>query len=119
MIRQVHSLIPYRLRPAFGLSLLAGALILASVHSVHADDIETDSGATVVEHDDSVFQPDPTYEDSGYDSEAQLQIYGGKSAFPTPRPPRASWIWAAPSTTGRLLLLARVVARCEHSARVR
>ena len=33
-----------------------------------------------------MFRSGPTYEDAGYDTEAQLEIYGGKSAFPTPRP---------------------------------
>jgi hypothetical protein len=86
VIQKVQNQTSPRLRPTFGLALLAGAFILASAHWAHADEIKTDSSATVVEHDDSVFQSDPTYEDAGYDSEAQLQIYGGKSAFPTPRP---------------------------------
>ena len=73
-------------RPALGLALLAGALTIANIGAARADDINHDSNATATEHDASVFQSDPTYEDAGYDSEAQLQIYGGKSAFPTPRP---------------------------------
>ncbi|MSP81958.1 MAG: hypothetical protein EXQ94_03240 [Alphaproteobacteria bacterium] len=41
--------------------------------------------AEQVEHDRGVFQPDPSYEDKPYDPEAQLDIYGGKRAAPTPR----------------------------------
>ncbi|MBM3518923.1 MAG: hypothetical protein FJX56_13895, partial [Alphaproteobacteria bacterium] len=43
-------------------------------------------GAAPVEHDSGVFRGDPTYEDKPYSAEAQLAIYGGKSAFDTPRP---------------------------------
>jgi hypothetical protein len=74
------------LRPAGGVALLAGALVLAGIQGVVAAEIISDSIATKVEHDSSVFQPDPDYEDAGYDAEAQLEIYGGKSAYPTPRP---------------------------------
>ncbi|MBI06952.1 MAG: hypothetical protein CMM54_08235 [Rhodospirillaceae bacterium] len=69
-----------------GLALFAGFLVLASAQTATADDIITDPSATKVEHDESVFRSGPTYEDAGYDTEAQLEIYGGKSAFPTPRP---------------------------------
>jgi hypothetical protein len=71
---------------AGGLALFAGALALTGVQAAVADEVASDPAATQVEHDSSVFRADPTYEDAGYDTEAQLQIYGGKSAFPTPRP---------------------------------
>ncbi len=87
MSKKIQDQTSPRLRPALGLTLVAaGALILASAGSAFADDVKTDPQASPVEYDDSVFRPDPDYEDAGYDSEAQLQIYGGKSAFPTPRP---------------------------------
>ena len=76
----------FYLRSALSLTLLAGALILGNIGAVRADDINRDGDGTLVKHDAGVFQSDPTYEDAQYDSEAQLQIYGGKSAFPTPRP---------------------------------
>ena len=44
------------------------------------------SGARKIEFDDKVFKSDPTYENMPYDREAQLEIYGGKSAVDTPRP---------------------------------
>lgn len=42
--------------------------------------------ATPVAVDNALFGPDPDYGDVGYDVDAQLQIYGGKSAVTTPRP---------------------------------
>ena len=72
--------------PATAFALIAGALIVTSFQSLTAAEIITDPAATEVEYESSVFRPDPAYEDVGYDSEAQLEIYGGKSAFPTPRP---------------------------------
>ncbi len=75
-----------RLWPAGGLALLAAALVLVGVDSAAADEIASDPAATAVEHDSSVFRPDPAYDDAEYDIEAQLKIYGGKPAFPTPRP---------------------------------
>lgn len=72
--------------PATAFALIAGALIVTSFQSLTAAEIITDPAAKEVEYESSVFRPDPAYEDVGYDSEAQLEIYGGKSAFPTPRP---------------------------------
>ena len=43
-------------------------------------------GAKKVEFDDTVFKADPDYEDRPYEIEAQLEIYGGKSAVDTQRP---------------------------------
>lgn len=42
--------------------------------------------AKAVNHDESVFSPDPSYEDKPYSDEAQLHIYGGKFSVQTPRP---------------------------------
>lgn len=44
------------------------------------------NGARRVEFDEDVFKPDPDYQDKGYDREAQLEIYGGKTAVATQRP---------------------------------
>lgn len=46
----------------------------------------TSPEAKAVQHSDNVFASDPTYEDKPYSEEAQLNIYGGKSVVPTPRP---------------------------------
>ena len=86
MTRKSQNRFSFRLWPVAGLALLAGALALAGVDKVAADEIVSDPAATQVEHDSGVFQSDPDYEDAGYDAEAQLEIYGGKSAYPTPRP---------------------------------
>lgn len=43
-------------------------------------------GAKKVEYKGDAFKSDPTYEDKPYDPEAQLKIYGGKSAVEPPRP---------------------------------
>jgi hypothetical protein len=43
-------------------------------------------GAKKVEFDETVFKPDPDYEDKPYDRDAQLDIYGGKTAVDTQRP---------------------------------
>lgn len=87
MTRKSQNRFSFRLWPAGGVALLAGALALAGVdHAAADDEIISDPAASQVEHDSGVFRPDPDYEDAGYDSEAQLEIYGGKSAYPTPRP---------------------------------
>ncbi len=53
-----------------------------------ADDFDPviGQGANRTEFDEEVFKSDPTYEDKPYDIEAQLEIYGGKSAVETQRP---------------------------------
>ena len=43
-------------------------------------------GVERVPYDPSVFRPDPSYEDKPYDVDAQVEIYGGKSAIDPPRP---------------------------------
>ena len=86
MTRKSQNRFSFRLRPAGGVALLAGALVLAGVDYAAAKEIISDPAASQVEHDSGVFQSDPVYDDAGYDAEAQLEIYGGKSAYPTPRP---------------------------------
>ena len=43
-------------------------------------------GVERVPYDADDFRSDPTYEDTPYDPEAQVEIYGGKTAFDPPRP---------------------------------
>jgi len=50
------------------------------------DTLASSPQAKVVKHDESVFSPDPSYEDKPYSDEAQLKIYGGKFSVQTPRP---------------------------------
>tara|TARA_B100000686_G_scaffold354915_1_gene468162 strand:- start:463 stop:2004 length:1542 start_codon:yes stop_codon:yes gene_type:complete len=49
-------------------------------------EIKKDTRSKIVEHDAGVFRADPSYPEEEYDIEAQLQIYGGKSAYPVTRP---------------------------------
>ncbi len=42
--------------------------------------------ARLTSYDDSLYSPDPDYEETEYDPAAQYEIYGGKSAISTPRP---------------------------------
>ena len=49
-------------------------------------EIKTDSRSKIVEHDVNVFSAGPSYPEEEYDIEAQLEIYGGKSAYPVTRP---------------------------------
>ncbi len=68
---------------------LAGFVVLSGWIApavAEGDEIEMSPDATVVPYDPSVFRSDPLYEDKPYSAEAQQQIYGGKSAFATPRP---------------------------------
>jgi hypothetical protein len=67
-------------------SLIAVSLLLGSAGASRADDIKIDSRATAIEHDEDVFRPDPVYEEEAYDIQAQLDIYGGKSAYPVTPP---------------------------------
>jgi len=43
-------------------------------------------GARKVEFDNTVFKSDPAYEDKPYEQEAQIEIYGGKTAVDPQRP---------------------------------
>jgi len=45
-----------------------------------------DPKAKLVEYDDSIFGDDPSYDLKEYDVEAQLKIYGGKTAYEVTRP---------------------------------
>lgn len=65
----------------------AGVTALMLGASTLAAEVETDPSAEIVDHDPSVFRPDPTYEDKPYDIDAQLEIYGGKSKYVVTRPP--------------------------------
>ncbi len=66
-------------------ALLAGIAAPASAAD-DATEIKRSPGTEVLSHDPKVFRPDPTYADQPYDIDAQLQIYGGKTAFPVTRP---------------------------------
>jgi hypothetical protein len=44
------------------------------------------ANVTLVDHNASVFRPDPSYKDEAYNAEKQLEIYGGKYANKTARP---------------------------------
>lgn len=63
---------------------LLGVSITAFVQA--EETIEMDERTHTVPYDPSVFSPDPTYEETPYSIEKQLQIYGGKSAVVGPRP---------------------------------
>lgn len=47
---------------------------------------EIPAGSEFGEFDSSVFKSDPVYHEEGYDPEAQIEIYGGKTAIDAPRP---------------------------------
>lgn len=47
---------------------------------------EIPEGVERVPHDPDVFKADPTYEGDPYEPEAQVEIYGGKTAVDEPRP---------------------------------
>lgn len=55
-------------------------------HHGHQKPPEMDAGAKPTELDSSKFGRDPSYEDTEYDVEEQLKIYGGKTPFDVPRP---------------------------------
>lgn len=70
---------------------LAGALIsllgqMATPAWANDEAVIASPQAKAVPHDESVFSPDPSYEDKPYSDEAQLKIYGGKFSVETPRP---------------------------------
>lgn len=52
----------------------------------HQHPPEIDPATRRTEFDREGFRPDPTYPDAEYNVEEQLEIYGGKTAFDTPRP---------------------------------
>lgn len=55
-------------------------------HKGHQAPPEMDSSVRKAEFDRDQFGPDPSYPDAGYDVEEQIKIYGGKTAFDSPRP---------------------------------
>lgn len=69
---------------------MATALAAATPHAAGAAEnvgpVERDPSVREVPFDRGVFGSDPTYGDT-YDPAAQVEIYGGKSAVPNPRPP--------------------------------
>lgn len=71
---------------AIGLAALLVGLAAPAMAADQEKEIKRSPGTEVLPHDPAVFRPDPSYEDKPYDIEAQLQIYGGKSAFPVTRP---------------------------------
>lgn len=74
--------------PRRSLGALAGCLAGATVSFASAaahdskDDRELPPGVKTVEHDRSVFRPDPSYADQPYDPKKQMEIYGGKHKNP-------------------------------------
>jgi len=68
------------------LSVMAVALALALPVWAEPAAPVTSPEAKAVQFSDNVFASDPAYEDKPYSEEAQLNIYGGKSVVPTPRP---------------------------------
>jgi hypothetical protein len=71
---------------AYALSavILGGGIAAASEKG--AGPTKMSSEAKPAKLDKKAFAPDPSYPDKSYDAKAQIQIYGGKSAVPTPRP---------------------------------
>lgn len=55
-------------------------------HEGHQAPPEMDPAVRRTEHRAEEYRPDPSYPDTPYDVEAQLEIYGGKRAVEAPRP---------------------------------
>lgn len=66
---------------AVAMAFSCGALLAAEEY-----DPKMSEGASRVDFEEGAFAPDPTYEDTGYNAEAQLEIYGGKTEVEAPRP---------------------------------
>lgn len=67
--------------------IFAGLVVGLACFAANAEEnIEVGPGAKIVDHDSSVFKPDPTYEKTPYSAESQRAIYGGKKAVETIRP---------------------------------
>ena len=69
---------------ASGFALLGGGA--ASLAAEASTEPIIPEGVERVPYDPSVFRPDPSYEDKPYDVDAQIEIYGGKTAIDPPRP---------------------------------
>jgi hypothetical protein len=69
-----------------GTAVLSVAVAMPAYAADDEDAIKRSPGTEVLPHDPKVFRPDPSYENKPYDIDAQLDIYGGKSAFPVTRP---------------------------------
>lgn len=80
---------PRHWRGVFAAAVGLGVLLAAQGAGASEPDAEprTSDGVSRAPYDPSVFRPDPTYEDKPYDVEAQIEIYGGKTAIDPPRPP--------------------------------
>ena len=57
----------------------------------HGGPMQMDDSVEPVTFDAGLFGPDPQYPELEYDPEAQIEIYGGKSAVDTPRPLVELW----------------------------
>jgi hypothetical protein len=66
--------------------ILIASLMLALPFGYAVEDPELPEGVKLVEHDASLFLPDPKYKKRVYDPKAQQAIYGGKRAVKTQRP---------------------------------
>lgn len=71
-----------------GATAAAAILVYAAGGSWAAEDYnpEMSAGAKRVPLEEGAFKSDPNYEDTEYDIEAQLAIYGGKTEVEAPRP---------------------------------
>ncbi|MGB1110511.1 MAG: hypothetical protein ACPG4N_09155 [Gammaproteobacteria bacterium] len=74
-----------------GICLTTTALIhlplwAAGGHGEEATPPSMSPAATQVDHEAELFGPDPSYEDKPYNTDAQLNIYGGKREVENPRP---------------------------------
>ncbi|WP_306251603.1 hypothetical protein [Parvularcula sp. IMCC14364] len=57
----------------------------------HGGPVQMDDRVELVDFNAGLFGPDPEYPELEYDPEAQIEIYGGKSAVDTPRPLVELW----------------------------
>ena len=69
----------------FGI-VLAGFAFAEEISHTDQAPPQIPADAEFGEFDSSVFKSDPVYPDKGYDPEAQIEIYGGKTAIDAPRP---------------------------------
>lgn len=69
------------------LTAISVALLASIAQGSETQAPQTDSRATVVQPEslNDLFRPGPQYDNQFYDADAQLEIYGGKTAFDPPR----------------------------------